>query len=138
MAETIVIFTGFFSVFAVALGFGVINNSARIALSERGRELASLRVLGFSRAGISYILLGEMAILVLIALPFGCLFGWGMAWLLVTTTFENEMFRLPLVIHPSSYGTAILVVLLATIVSAALVRKRLDKLDLIAVLKTRE
>ena len=64
MAETIVIFTGFFSAFAVALGFGVVYNSARIALSERGRELASLRVLGFSRAGISYILLGEVAVLV--------------------------------------------------------------------------
>lgn len=138
MGETIVIFVGFFGVFAAALGFGVVYNSARITLSERGRELASLRVLGFSRAAISYILLGEVGLLILIALPIGCLIGWSLAWFIVTTTFNNEMFRLPLIIHPSSYGLAILVTLTATAVSAALVRRRLDKLDLIAVLKTRE
>lgn len=138
MAQTIIIFIAFFSVFAIALGFGVVYNSARITLSERGRELASLRVLGFSRASISYILLGELALLILVALPLGCLLGWGIAWLLVKTAFENEMFRLPLIIDPSSYAIAMLLTLAATAVSALSVRRRLDRLDLIAVLKTRE
>ena len=138
VGETIRIFVVFFGAFAAALGFGVVYNSARITLSERGRELASLRVLGFSRAAISYILLGEVGLLVLIALPIGCLIGWSLAWFIVTTAFSNELFRLPLIIYPSSYGIAILVTLAATAVSAALVRRRLDKLDLIAVLKTRE
>lgn len=138
MAETIEIFINFFGAFALALGFGVVYNSARVTLSERGRELASLRVLGFSRAAISYILLGELGLLVLIALPLGCLLGWSIAWLIVKTTFENEMFRLPLIIDPSSYATAIIITLIATAASAFLVRKRLDRLDLIAVLKTRE
>ncbi|NNE63207.1 MAG: FtsX-like permease family protein, partial [Gammaproteobacteria bacterium] len=138
MAETFVIFIGFFGVFSAALGFGVVYNSTRITLSERGRELASLRVLGFSRAAISYILLGEVGVLILIALPVGCLIGWSLAWLIVETAFNNEMFRLPLIIYPSSYGIAILVTLASSALSAALVQRRLNHLDLIAVLKTRE
>ncbi len=138
MAETIVVFVNFFGAFAAALGFGVVYNSARITLSERGRELASLRVLGFSRAAISYILLAEVGLLILVALPVGCLVGWSLAWFIVKTAFENELFRLPLVIYPSSYGIAICITLAATVVSAVLVRRRLDRLDLIAVLKTRE
>jgi putative ABC transport system permease protein len=60
MAETIMIFVSFFIVFSCALAVGVTYNAARIALSERGRELATLRVLGFTRAEISYLLLGEI------------------------------------------------------------------------------
>ena len=71
------VFITLFSGLACALGFGVSYNSARIALSERGRELATLRVLGFSRGEISYILLAEVGLLIVVALPFGCLLGWG-------------------------------------------------------------
>ncbi|MDJ0947468.1 MAG: FtsX-like permease family protein [Alphaproteobacteria bacterium] len=137
MAETLLIYIGFFSAFAVALGFGVVYNSARIALSERGRELATLRVLGFSRMETSYILLGEVGLLVCAGLPLGCLAGGGLAWM-ITTAFETELYRIPLVVEASTYGTAVLVALVATVISAALVRRRLDRLDLIAVLKTRE
>ncbi len=137
MAETLLIYVGFFSGFASALGFGVVYNSARIALSERGRELATLRVLGFSKVEISYILLGEVVLLVFVALPLGCLMGRGLAWVMVSA-FETELYRIPLVIEASTYGVAVLVALAATVVSAALVRRRLDRLDLIAVLKTRE
>jgi len=137
VAETLYIYIGFFTVFASALGFGVIYNSARIALSERGRELATLRVLGFSRGEISYILLSEMALLVFLALPLGCMMGFGLAWLM-TTAFETELYRVPLVVEPSTYGIAVLIALVAAVLSAALVRARLDRLDLIAVLKTRE
>jgi putative ABC transport system permease protein len=137
LAETLLIYISFFAMFACTLGFGVVYNSTRIALSERGRELATLRVLGFSRAEISYILLGEVALLIFIGLPLGCLAGQGLAWLM-TSAFETELYRVPLVIELSTYGTAVLVALTATAASAALVRRRLDRLDLVAVLKTRE
>ncbi len=137
LAETLLIYISFFAMFACALGFGVVYNSTRIALSERGREMATLRVLGFSRTEISYILLGEVALLIFVGLPLGCLAGQGLAWLM-TSAFETELYRVPLVVELSTYGTAVLVALLATAASAALVRRRLDRLDLIAVLKTRE
>ena len=88
MAETILIFVSFFVVFSCTLAFGVTYNAARIALSERGRELATLRVIGFTRAEISYILLGETALLTLIALPLGCGFGYALARLIVAA-FET-------------------------------------------------
>jgi putative ABC transport system permease protein len=137
MGETMMIFVTFFTGFACALGYGVVYNSTRIALSERGRELATLRVLGFSRWEISYILLGEVLLLIFIGLPLGCLTGLGLAWL-ISETFETELFRVPLVIEASTYGYSVLVALVATLFSCAFVRRRLDRLDLIAVLKTRE
>jgi putative ABC transport system permease protein len=137
LSETLMIFISFFAAFACTLAFGVVYNSARIALSERGRELATLRVLGFSRAEVSYILLGEVAFLIAAALPLGCVAGYGLAWVF-TTSFETELFRVPLVVEPSTYGLSVLIGLAATAVSALLVRRRLDGLDLIAVLKTRE
>ncbi|MCZ8130428.1 MAG: FtsX-like permease family protein [Steroidobacteraceae bacterium] len=137
MAETITIFVSFFVVFACALAFGVTYNAARVALSERGRELATLRVLGFTRAEISYLLLGELALLAFVALPLGCAAGFGLASLIVQA-FETELYRVPLVVLPETYGLAMAIGLVATAVSALLVRRRLDRLDLIAVLKTRE
>jgi putative ABC transport system permease protein len=137
MAKTLLIFVSFFVVFACTLAFGVVYNSARIALSERGRELATLRVLGFGRAEIAYILLGEVALLVFVALPLGCLAGYALAWL-ITSSFETELFRVPLVVEPSTFGLAVVIGLAAALVSAYLVHRRLDRLDLIAVLKTRE
>ena len=137
IGEQLLIYTGIFALFAGALGFGVAYNSARIALSERGRELATLRVLGFTRGEISYILLAEVAILIVAALPAGCLAGLGLT-MLVAQLLDTELFRIPVTIEPSTYGLAVLLTLLATVGSAALVRRRVDKLDLIRVLKTRE
>jgi putative ABC transport system permease protein len=137
MAETLMIYLAFFAAFACALGFGVVYNSTRIALSERGRELATLRVLGFHRGEISYILLGEAAFLILIGLPLGCFVGHGLGWVM-TSAMDSELYRIPLVIKAATDATAVLVTLGATAFSAAVVRRRLDHLDLIAVLKTRE
>ncbi len=137
MAETLLIYVSFFASFACALGFGVVYNSTRIALSERGRELATLRVLGFHRGEISYILLGEAGLLILVGLPLGCLIGVGLGWLM-TSNMQSELYRIPLVIKGSTNAIAVLVSLAATLLSAAVVRNRLDHLDLIAVLKTRE
>jgi putative ABC transport system permease protein len=137
MARTIMIFVSFFIVFSCALAFGVTYNAARIALSERGRELATLRVLGFTRAEISYLLVGEMALLTLLALPLGCLIGRLLARLIVAA-FETELYRVPFVVDASTYGWAMVVAVVATAFSVLVVRRRADRLDLIAVLKTRE
>ena len=106
-------------------------------MSERGRELASLRVLGFTRGEVSYILLGELAVLTLVALPIGCVIGYGFAWL-IATNLVNDLYHMPLVVSRATYGYAILVVLVSALISAVVVRMRIDRLDLIAVLKTRE
>ncbi|MDH5344228.1 MAG: ABC transporter permease [Gammaproteobacteria bacterium] len=137
LVENIMVFITLFSALACALGVGVAYNSARIALSERGRELATLRVLGFSRGEISYILLGEVGLLIVAALPFGCLLGRGLSELMAAA-FQTELFRIPLVINAATYGLSIMIALAATVVSALLVRHRVDHLDLIEVLKTRE
>ncbi len=137
MGETIFIFIGFFVVFSMTLTIGVTYNSIRIALSEQARLLATLRVLGFSRWEISYILLGEIGLLTWFAIPLGALIGSVLAWYMVSA-FETELYRVPLVINDATYGKAMLFALAATLICAAFVRRRLDKLDLIAVLKTRE
>ena len=137
LVDHLMVFVTLFSILACALGFGVAYNSARIALSERGRELATLRVLGFSRAEISYILLGEIGILIAISLPLGCLLGRGLAEIMASS-FNTELFRIPLSIEPSTYGLSVVIALAAIVISALVVRHRLDHLDLIEVLKTRE
>lgn len=122
---------------AGAIGFGVVYNSARIALSERGRELASLRVLGFTRGEIAYILLGELALLTLAAIPVGFLVGVGLVSILVVA-FQSELYRLPLVLTPENYAMGASVVLVSALLSGLLLWLRLGRLDLVAVLKTRE
>lgn len=137
LGEHILVYIAMFTGFACALGFGVAYNSTRIALSERGRELATLRVLGFTRNEIAYILLGEVAILIFVALPIGCLAGRGLTFLMAKG-FDTELFRMPFIIEASTYGLGVVFAVLATAMSAALVGRRLQHLDLIRVLKTRE
>jgi len=125
----------------LALGMGlvmaIVYNQARVSLSERGRELASLRVLGFSRREVAGMLLGEQWILVAVATPFGLALGW-LLMLAVMLRFESDLFRMPVVALPQTYVTGAGLVLAAAAVSALLVRRRLDRIDLISVLKTRE
>jgi putative ABC transport system permease protein len=124
-------------VFATIIAFGVVYNSARISVEERSRDMASLRVLGFTRAEISFILLGELALLTLAAIPLGLVVGYGLA-VFATWGYDTELFRMPLVIRPSTYALAAATVLAAAIVSGLIVRRKLDRLDLVAVLKTCE
>lgn len=137
MAESILVFTLVATLMAASIAVGVIYNAARITLAERGRELASLRVLGYTRAEVRGLLLGELATLSFLALLPGFAFGYGMTALLVRS-FRSELYRVPLLVTPSGLAFAGLVVLAATVVSGALVRRRLDRLDLVAVLKTKE
>jgi putative ABC transport system permease protein len=137
MAENIAITRSVFTGLALIIAFGVVYNSARIQLSERARELASLRVLGFTREEVSWILLGELALLTLVALPLGWLIGYGLA-LAMVMGFETELFRIPLVIERATYAWAAIIVVAGAAVSALLVRRRIDRFDLVEVLKTRE
>jgi putative ABC transport system permease protein len=128
----------FFNVlFAGVIAFGVVYNSARVSLSERARELASLRVLGFTRAEISMILLGELSILTIAALPLGALIGYLLGELIMSV-FKNEVYRLSFTVSPATTAWSFLVVITAALISGLAVRRRLDRLDLVAVLKTRE
>jgi putative ABC transport system permease protein len=137
LAETIGIMITFNVLFSGIIAFGVVYNAARVSLSERSRELASLRVLGFRRAEISAILLGELAVLTVVAIPVGLVLGYALA-ALVVAAYDTELYRFPLIVGPRTYAAAALVVLAAAAGSGLVVRRKLDRLDLVAVLKTRE
>ena len=137
MAEQLLTFAFFNTLLASTIAIGVIYNTARITLSERSRELASLRVLGYTRGEVSYILLGELAVVVFLAIPVGMVIGYGLAGIMAASA-QTEIFRVPLVIDPETYAFAGLVVLVATAVSALIVRVKVDHLDLVEVLKARE
>jgi putative ABC transport system permease protein len=136
-ADQMRVFTFIVTLFASIIAVGVVYNNARVSLSMRSRDLASLRVLGFRRAEISAVLLGELAIQVLLGLPPGMLIG---KWLAggMMSGVDTEQYRFPVVISPQTYAYAAVVTLGAALLSALLVRRKLDQLDLIAVLKTRE
>jgi putative ABC transport system permease protein len=137
VAESLGIFTSILTVFACIIAFGVVYNAARIALAERGRELASLRVLGFTRTEIAVILFGEQAVLTCAAIPLGFALGWGFC-ALMPRFYDSELYRLPLVVSRTTYGFACVVITVAACLSALAVWRRLEQLDLIAVLKTSE
>jgi putative ABC transport system permease protein len=122
---------------AVIIAFGIVYNNARIQLSERARELASLRVLGFTRGEVARVLLTELAILTLLAQPLGWTIGYGFGWLLIQS-FSSDLYRAPFIIETSTYAMSSLVVMAAAAASALIVRRRADRLDLVAVLKTRD
>lgn len=122
---------------AAVIAFGIVYNSARISLSERARELASLRVLGFTRAEVLRILLLELAVLVLVAQPAGWVMGYGLAWIM-QVNLAGELMRVRLVVEHSTYVMASAIVIVAAVLSALVVRQRVNQLDLVAVLKTRD
>jgi len=128
----------FNQIFSGIIAFGVIYNAARISLSERTWELASLRVLGFTRGEISFILIGEFAVLTALALPLGIGIGYALAALTVATIGNTELYRIPLLVAPSTFAAAAMTVLVASGVSSLVVHRRLKRLDLVGVLKTRE
>ena len=136
-AEFLLFFTFVASLLAGVIAFGVVYNSARIALAERSRELASLRVLGYTRAEISYIFLGELGLITLAAIPLGFLIGKGIC-LYLAKAIESDLFRVPVVLEPWTYSLAATVVVGSAFLSGLIVRHQLDHLDLVGVLKTKE
>ncbi|HSQ80687.1 MAG TPA: FtsX-like permease family protein [Casimicrobiaceae bacterium] len=136
-ARNVLFFTSVLTAFAAVIAVGVVYNNARIALQERAWELASLRVLGFTRGEVSMFLLGELAFELTLALPLGCVLGYALAWTMVRMT-HSDLIAIPLVVAPRTYALAALAVVAAGIASAMIVRRRDDRLDLVGVLKTRE
>jgi putative ABC transport system permease protein len=135
LAESILVFTFVALVLGAVINFGVVYNSARISLSERGRELASLRVLGFTRGEVGYILLGELALLVAIALGF--VVGKALC-AYFALSLQSDLYRIPVYVSTSTYAFAGITMVVSTVLSALIVRRRISRLDLIEVLKTRE
>lgn len=137
LAQSVLFFTFIATLLGATIAFGVVYNSMRIALSERNRELASLRVLGFERGEVAYILLGELALLTLAAIPLGLLIGYGLCAFLAFR-FDTDLYRIPLVLHRDVYALAALVVILSAGVSGLMIWSNLGRLDMVAVLKSKE
>ena len=136
-ARNVRIMSTILTAFAAVIAVGVVYNNARIALAERTWELASLRVLGFTRAEVSLLLLGELAIVIAVALPLGMFLGWALTHSIVGL-MRSDQFQFPVAIQPRTYAWAALCVVAAGVASALVVRRRIDRLDMVAALKTRE
>jgi putative ABC transport system permease protein len=137
LSENLLTMVGIYTLIGVLIAVGVVYNAARIQLSERSYELASLRVLGFSRGEVGYVLVGEMMLLTLVAIPLGWLAGYGMAVALVAA-MSTDLFQIPFYISRRTFALAGLVVFLAALASALMVRRRLDRVDLVTALKARD
>jgi putative ABC transport system permease protein len=137
MAKGMLFFTFIATIMACSIAFGIVYNSARISLSERSRELSSLRVLGYTRGEIAYILLGELGLITLVAIPLGFIIGY---WLCayIAQALASDLFRVPMIIEVNTYAQAAVVVLVSALISGLIVRYKLNHLDLVEVLKTRE
>ncbi|NMC97716.1 MAG: ABC transporter permease [Deltaproteobacteria bacterium] len=137
MAKAMLFFMFIATVMACSIAFGVVYNSARISLAERSRELSSLRVLGYTRGEIAYILLGELGFITLVAIPLGFIIGyWICAY--VAHALTTDLYRIPMMIELKTYAQAALVVIVSAVISGCIVRHKLNNLDLVEVLKTRE
>jgi putative ABC transport system permease protein len=136
-ARNVRIMGAILTTFAVVIAVGVVYNNARIALAERAWELASLRVLGFTRGEVSALLLGELAITIAVALPIGMLLGWGLTHLVVEL-LKSDQFHFPVAVRASTYAWAGLSVVIAGAASALVVRRRIDRLDMVSALKARD
>lgn len=126
-----------YSVLGALITIGVVYNAARIQLSERAHELASLRVLGFGRSEVAWVLVGELMLLTLVGIPLGWLAGYGFA-AAVAAGLSTEFVSIPLVVTKSTYGVATVVVLVSAAASALVVRRRLDRIDMVSALKAKE
>jgi putative ABC transport system permease protein len=136
-ARNVLFFTAILTGFAAMIAIGVVYNNARVALQERTWELASLRVLGFTRGEVSTFLLGELALEIAAALPLGGILGYWLSWAIVQMS-HTDMIVIPIVIFPRTYAYAAFAIVAAGVASALIVRRRIDRLDLVGALKTRE
>jgi len=122
---------------AAIITFGVVYNAARVAQAERSRDLASLRVLGFTRGEVSFVFLGELTVITILALPVGAAMGYYLTFA-VSAGFSTDLYQISSDFNPTSYGTAIIIVVASSLVSGWLVNRDIDKADLVTSLKTRE
>lgn len=125
------------AVIAGVITFGVIYNAARVAQAERERDLAGLRVLGFTRAEVAFVLLGELAVVTLLAIPIGALGGYGLSFA-ISAGFSTDLYRIPASFGLASSGQAAAVVVAAALISGWVVKRDIDRTDLVQALKNRE
>ena len=137
VARMILFFNLIASLLGGSIAFGIVYNSMRIALSERTRELATLRILGFKRSEVAFILLGEMGLLTLLAIPPGFLFGYGLC-VYLAESFATELYRIPVVLRSNDYAFAAMIVLVSAVISAGMIWRNIKRLDMVAALKTGE
>jgi putative ABC transport system permease protein len=137
VAENILVMRSFIILFAVVIAIGVVYNGARISLSERSRDLATMRVVGFTRGEVSVVLLGEIVCFTIVAIPLGWLIGYALAAAMVSG-LNTDNYRIPLIISRHTFMLASAVVIVATLMSGLVVQRRINRLDLVGVLKTRE
>jgi putative ABC transport system permease protein len=137
MARTLTIIVSFFVAFAGLTAVGIVYSVARIILSEREREMATLMALGFTTREAGYVLVGEIATLVLLALPLGCVLGRGLGWI-IAERLDTELYRVPLIVSSGTSGLAMLVVVLAAVISTWIVGRHVRRLDVLATLNARQ
>ncbi len=135
--QILLVFTFINATLGAVIAFGVVYNTVRIALAERARELASMRVLGYSESEVAYILLGELAVLTAASIPIGFALG-NLLCQFMAANLASDLFRIPMVLSAYTYSFSALIVIFSALVSASLVWRRLKQLDLVEVLKTRE
>lgn len=122
---------------AFVITFGIVYTASKIAYAERARDLASLRVLGFTRGETAFVLLGELAIITLAAILLGALLGYYLSFG-IATAFSSELYQVPAIFDPASYGSAAIVVIAAALASSGLVKRDINRLELVSVLKMSE
>jgi putative ABC transport system permease protein len=122
---------------AGVITFGIVYNAARIAFAERERDLASLRVIGFSKSETAFVLLGELAVVTLIALPLGAAIGYFLS-IMISAGYSTDIYQIPATFSPQSYAIASVAVLAAAIVSGYLIKRDIDQIDLVAALKSKQ
>jgi len=137
MARTLTIIVSFFVAFAGLTAVSIVYSGARIILSEREREMATLMALGFTTREAGHVLVGEIAILVVLALPLGCVLGRALGWV-IAERLDTDLYRVPLIISGGTSGVAMLVVLLAAVISTWIVGRHLRRLDVLATLNARQ
>jgi putative ABC transport system permease protein len=135
MDENIGVSLTIFALFAAMIALGVVYNSVRISFTERQRELASLRILGFSKAAVSYILLGEVALLTLVGVPAGLAAG-SLLSIYFAEAMGSDLFRLPVAFEPATMATASLIVIGTVVLSGLIVRQRIDSINMVEALKS--
>ena len=137
MRKNLVTMTVIYSTLGMLITIGVIYNAARIQVAERAHELATLRVLGFTRGEVGYVLVGELMLLAVAAVPLGWLLGYGFAALIVAG-FSSDIVSMPLIVDRRTYAFATILVLATALAAALVVRRRLDAVDLVSALKQKE
>jgi putative ABC transport system permease protein len=137
LSDNLLTMVGIYTLIGMLIAVGVVYNAARIQVSERSYELASLRVLGFSRFEVGYVLVGEIMLLTLVAIPLGWVMGYGLA-IGLTQAMSTDMLQIPFHITRRTFALAALAVFLAALGSVLMVRRRLDRVDLATALKARD